>query len=361
MTSVEERFKRLNSILNDQQETITHQQATIRRPHGRIAVLEAGSDDNDQQETLPAVGLWGALTAAGLFVLLFGSVGTPSADAQGQVGTSAAPLQAPYTAALNGAVTDEQPFNSLLGSGLTAQDGKLTNTVTVRFAGGSGTASDPYRIASWKHFDNVRYEPVSGFVLAAALDESTVGYAAVASGTGGDGFDPVGLVEAQFSGSFASNDYTISGVMIDRGSENFVGLFGQTSSGATLPNVALENATVIGSGFAGGLVRGTNATVSQSSATGSVSGPSDVGGLVAVNRDGVDSSYWDTESTSQDGSSGGTGRTTAQIQGDETEDNMPFGFNNTWATVDASDADVSVDGSPVLQALDRVTQLEVRG
>jgi hypothetical protein len=83
-----------------------------------------------------------------------------------------------------------------------------------------------------------------------------------------------------------------------------------------------------------------DSNVDVSFAAGSVSGNEDVGGLIGVNGANVSGSYWDTEATSQnDGvgrgpSSGTTGLTTDEMQGESAEKNMDsFDFMDTWQIV----------------------------
>jgi hypothetical protein len=73
---------------------------------------------------------------------------------------------------------------------------------------------------------------------------------------------------------------------------------------------------VTGDELVGGLVGlSSKGTVSNSYSTGSVTGNDDVGGLVGANWDGtVTNSFWDTETSGQATSDGGTGKTTAEMQ-----------------------------------------------
>jgi hypothetical protein len=72
--------------------------------------------------------------------------------------------------------------------------------------------------------------------------------------------------------------------------------------------------SVNGDRWVGGLV-GSNykSTVSNSYSSGSVTGGSWVGGLVGENAGTVDNSFWDTETSGQATSDGGTGKTTAEM------------------------------------------------
>ena len=107
-TSVEERLDRLESLVETQQETIQQQRE-------RITELEG---ETDSDETPLLANRRTALKAGGLAALLFGGVGTASADPQGQVGTSSDPLSALYTAELNGNITGDTALTNLTGTGL---------------------------------------------------------------------------------------------------------------------------------------------------------------------------------------------------------------------------------------------------
>ena len=86
MTDTEDRLDRLESLVEQQQETIEAQQATIDQQRDRIDELD-GETDTDGDETPLLANRRTALKAGGLLALLFGGVGTASADSQGQVGT----------------------------------------------------------------------------------------------------------------------------------------------------------------------------------------------------------------------------------------------------------------------------------
>jgi uncharacterized repeat protein (TIGR01451 family) len=85
----------------------------------------------------------------------------------------------------------------------------------------------------------------------------------------------------------------------------------------------------------GGLVGHASTNLSEvyrSYSTGVVSGTTNVGGLLGVdlnNNAVIVESYWDTESSGQAGSAGGTGKTTAEMQQQATFVNWDFG--DVWA------------------------------
>jgi hypothetical protein len=76
-----------------------------------------------------------------------------------------------------------------------------------------------------------------------------------------------------------------------------------------------SSANVTGRWLIGGLVGQNRGTVNKSYSAGRVTGNEDTGGLVGRNYEGtVSDSFWDTETSGQATSDGGTGKTTAEMQ-----------------------------------------------
>jgi hypothetical protein len=119
--------------------------------------------------------------------------------------------------------------------------------------------------------------------------------------SGVSGFEPIGDRNdrtadrggSPFTGTFDGNGYTVSNLTIDRPDENYVGLFGAVGSEGKVENVGIENATVTGDGWTGGLVGFNGGEVNRSYAGGdvSVSGNWTTGGLVGANVGNVAESY----------------------------------------------------------------------
>jgi hypothetical protein len=195
---------------------------------------------------------------------------------------------------------------------------------------------------------------------------------------GGKGWQPIGFYTPHgptayvgFRGVFDGQGYEIRDLYINRPDEDSVGLFGETD-GAVIRDTGVVNVTAIGDECVAGLV-GTNGgivskcysigsmvgkdgvgglvaanwgTVSNSYSSGNITGISGVGGLVGVNgpdktvsnshstgnvtgvrgvgglvgfhvfayRGTVTNSFWDTETSGQATSGGGTGKTTAEMK-----------------------------------------------
>ena len=182
----------------------------------------------------------------------------------------------------------------------------------------------------------------------------------------GAGFEPVGTIATPFTGVFDGNGYTITGLKINRPATNYIGLFGVCRN-VEIKNVGMINVDTSGNDDVGSLVglnRNDN-TVTNCYATGAVSGVGGIGGgtgglvgrnysssimtncystcvvsgnpyiggLVGRNNSGVYADcFWDTETSGQATSAGGTGKTTAQMKQEATFTN--WDFTTIWAIVE---------------------------
>jgi hypothetical protein len=156
----------------------------------------------------------------------------------------------------------------------------------VLFAGGNGTELDPYQVATAEQLNNVRYHLDKHFIQTANIDLNAAPYNTDL------GWEPIGSYGSPFNGTFNGNGKTISNLTINRSTADYVGLFGIAGQYAKIQNVKLENTTVTGRNNTGGLV-GTNAgSITNSCATGAVTGSEYVGGLVGYNLVGdITNSY----------------------------------------------------------------------
>ncbi len=123
------------------------------------------------------------------------------------------------------------------------------------FAGGVGTAVDPYQVATANHLNNVRNHLGATFAQTANIDLG------VSPWNEGDGWEPIGTDATPFTGSYDGGGFTISGLTINRSEDN-VGLFGRIN-GATIERVGLEDVSVSGLINTGALV-GSSAITSSS-------------------------------------------------------------------------------------------------
>jgi hypothetical protein len=279
-------------------------------------------------------------------------------------------------------------------------------------------------IYDWNDLDAVRNDLTASYTLQNDLDSSTAGYAGI--GDDFNRIGVAGFDGAPFSGTFDGQGRQISDFVLgdDGGANRGHGLFGGVGDGGVVENLSIsgvvdlngfsaDTSAYIG-GLAGAMGQSGTGTISNCASHIDVTSPTDAGGLVgnndsgtvtdcyatgAIDADGgagglayensgtiqtsyavgsvtgnfagglvdgntgtITDSYWDTQSTGQSTSGGGTGLTTSEMRGDEASANMGgFDFVNTWDTVLAEDSDASADGYPILSAIDRQNQLEAQG
>ena len=97
---------------------------------------------------------------------------------------------------------------------------------------------------------------------------------------------------SRFTAMFEGNNHTLANLYINRGSTDYVGLFGYIGSGSEVCNLGLEGGSVTGNNQVGGLVGGSIGTISGSYATGDATGAGNfVGGLVGYNEGTISGSY----------------------------------------------------------------------
>lgn len=115
---------------------------------------------------------------------------------------------------------------------------------------------------------------------------------------GGRGFAPVGIDGGAFFGSLDGNGFVIDGLTINRFDQDGVGLFGKIE-GATLTQVALTQVDISANDGVGALVGDSvMGTISGSFSTGQVNGTGFTGGLIGLSRgDTISGSYSDADVT----------------------------------------------------------------
>lgn len=187
--------------------------------------------------------------------------------------------------------------------------GHLTGTLRdVRFAG-RVTATDAVGEASVGGLVGYNVGEVSGSSSSGPV-QGAGDYAYVG-----------GLVGRIDTGGTVAGSYATGSVSAGGASNVAGGLIGYNWDGSVSDSYATGNVTANGSSsiFAGGLVglnynNVTGATITRSYSTGAVTGTGYVGGLVGLNFSGtVSESFWDTQMSGESSSSGGTGKTTAEM------------------------------------------------
>ncbi|MEZ4599865.1 MAG: hypothetical protein R2940_08755 [Syntrophotaleaceae bacterium] len=159
-------------------------------------------------------------------------------------------------------------------------------TPSVSFAGGDGSAADPFQIATAEQLDAIRDHLDAHFILLNDIDLDVAPY------NTGAGWEPIGNYfgfgdpdNAPFTGSLDGAGYTIDNLSISRPDEDYVGLFGW-ASGAVLENLRLQVA-ITGKSFVAGLVGNIEpGTITNVQVTGTVTATANaVGGLAGRIRE----------------------------------------------------------------------------
>ncbi|MFC4306764.1 GLUG motif-containing protein [Cohnella boryungensis] len=148
------------------------------------------------------------------------------------------------------------------------------------FAGGIGTAADPYLIGTAVQLNNLRnayLDAGNHYKLIADIDLS--GYAA-------SGWNSIGDSDNPFYGHFDGDGHTISGLTNHNGDS--MGLFGILSTGGWIGNLKLTGVSIIGDSLVGGLVGGNyQGTIDNVTVSGEISGINLLGGLAGSSYDGT--------------------------------------------------------------------------
>ncbi|PHV47677.1 hypothetical protein CSQ91_22540 [Janthinobacterium sp. BJB301] len=165
-------------------------------------------------------------------------------------------------------------------------DGGLNNT------GGAAGATYPMLASEYSttiqnahQLQLMAMAPGAAYVLGSNIDAS--GTANGKDVWGGAGFVPVGTRHNAFTGSLDGQGHTISGLYINRPSDDYAGLIGYTDRTSLISNIGLLGGSVNGAFAVGSLVGSNAGLVSNSYATTTVNGESSVGGLVGENFDGT--------------------------------------------------------------------------
>lgn len=111
--------------------------------------------------------------------------------------------------------------------------------------------------------------------------------------SGNEGWTPIGSNANKFTGNFDGLGHTVDGLYINR-DDSHQGLFGYTDDYGTIRNIGVTNVNIQGGGgwYIAGLVGANfNSVLSNSYATGSVSGGKYVGGLTGYSNAKISNSY----------------------------------------------------------------------
>ena len=117
----------------------------------------------------------------------------------------------------------------------------------AQFHGGSGTESDPYLISDGYDLADIANYRTSHFKQISDIDLSEW----IVDNAPQLGWMPIGTKDLPFQGGFDGGNYTIKGLIINRPTTNYVGLFGYVSGKEPIKNVLVEGPTIVGDSCTG--------------------------------------------------------------------------------------------------------------
>lgn len=142
------------------------------------------------------------------------------------------------------------------------------------FAGGTGTANDPYLIEDAWDLDAVRNDLSAHYKLIKDINLD------VSPFNTEEGWVPIGNSSDPFKGNFDGNGFTIKNLYINRASSSYQGLFG-CAFDATIKNVGITDCNITCRDYAGGLTGYfNNLSVSNCYTSGKITGRENIGGLI---------------------------------------------------------------------------------
>ena len=149
----------------------------------------------------------------------------------------------------------------------------------AQFRGGSGTTEDPYLVADGYDLADIANYRTSHFKQIADIDLSEW----IADNAPQLGWMPIGTEDAPFEGSYDGGNFTIRGLVINRPTMKYVGLFGYTEKLYPIQNVVVEAPDIIGSAYTGVIVGSSNGNIRNCQITAAkIKGSSSVGGIVGT-------------------------------------------------------------------------------
>lgn len=283
--------------------------------------------------------------------------------------------------------------------------------ITAATPSGTGTSLDPYIIVTLDNLIWVCDRPNKW--SAHYKQNADINASSSNSLNNGSGFSVIGRVSTPFTGVYDGGGHTISGLYVNRSTQDTVGLFGTVGGSAVLKNIRLTDVNVKGKNYAGalagvfdgdsiincystgavacssgqytgglvgviqsgfaansfsecnvysfyfgaGFAGGNTGTITNSYARGQVAVGAYIAGFVGVNggtitncystgaitaalpeykfgfcafnQGTITSSYWDTQTSGAPASSGGTGKTTAEMKTQGTF--TGWNFTSPWA------------------------------
>ena len=189
-------------------------------------------------------------------------------------------------------------YNTAFGTSATADDNDDVH---------SGSTIRGYELETNLNFEDANTDGSADDKSIWAEGATTASPAIAGALTGG--WEPIGTESSPFNAVFEGKGFKIFNIYIDRSaaSDENIGLFGYLGAFARVLHVGIDKGSVTGYSNVGGLVGYSKGSVTGSYTTCSVSGQFDVGGLVGENDDGTIANCYATGSVGAEGTAGDAG------------------------------------------------------
>ena len=181
----------------------------------------------------------------------------------------------------------------------TDEVGEVWNgSVATAFAGGSGTAEEPYQIANGAQL--ARFAAIVNGTDGMAKNTAACGkltadivlndikdWESWETTAPANSWTPIGSNIHQFTGTLDGDGHSISGIYINNSEEDRQGLVGYLGVGGTIQNLGVKASYIKGGNRVGGLCGQNSGTVTNCYNTGNVAGTRYVGGVCGENYSGT--------------------------------------------------------------------------
>ncbi|MEZ3163923.1 VWD domain-containing protein [Halorubrum sp. RMP-47] len=162
---------------------------------------------------------------------------------------------------------------------------------------GNGTEDAPYVVTNASELRTIEDDLDANYTLGNDIDASST-----SEWHNGSGFRPIGT-SGSFDGTLEGAGHAITGLHVDRPETDFMGLFRFVSG--SVHDLTLDSVSIRGDIRTGGLAGRNTGTIENASVSGSVNGRTDIGGLVGFNAGTIDGSSTSVQVEGSEGTIGG--------------------------------------------------------
>ncbi len=150
---------------------------------------------------------------------------------------------------------------------------------------GSGSPQSPYIVANYRHLDAVNNDLAACYKLGADIDLAQAEYQTSVIAPYFDESSPA------FSGIFNGGGFVVKNLSINGHTQSYLGFFGKIAAGGQVLRLGLQNATIYGKDYVGVLAGQNEGIITMSFATDSAIVGNRIGGFVGANGGNINNCY----------------------------------------------------------------------